>query len=321
MSYRFPFPPYPDGWFQVGYTADLKVGDVVPLKYFGQDMVMFRGDDGTVSVLDAFCSHLGAHLGHGGQVVDGCIRCPFHAWKFDGDGQCTEVPYASKIPPKSAIKRWDVKEVNGLIMVWFHGLGEAPSWDVPSLPEYNDDAWTPYETRSWVIRTHNQEMAENSVDAAHFLYLHGTQNMPETTAHRHDHILHCESTTKMRAYGTTVEGKIDVHCHGFGFTTTRFTGIVETLLLSSATTIDEDFVEIRFTFTVRKGPNEMVTSTVGQKFREEIARQLEADIPVWENKKYIDPPLLVDGDGPIGIYRKWAKQFYSMPMPAHLRSD
>jgi phenylpropionate dioxygenase-like ring-hydroxylating dioxygenase large terminal subunit len=281
--------------------------------------VLFRDEDGKAHVLDAFCSHLGAHLGHGGRVVGDCIECPFHAWKFNGKGECTEVPYANKIPPKANIAPWHVHEVNGLIMVWFHGQGEEPNWEVPALTEYQDDGWTPFETRTWTIRTHNQEMAENAVDAAHFLYLHGTQNMPETTAERHDHILHCQSTTKMKAYGTIVEGKIDVHCHGFGFTTTRFTGIVETLLLSSATAIDEDFVQIRFTFTVRKGPNDMVTSTVGEKFKAEIARQLEADIPVWENKKYIDPPLLCDGDGPVGIYRKWAKQFYTMPMPEHLK--
>ena len=101
----------------------------------------------------------------------------------------------------------------------------------------------------------------------------------------------------------------------FGFTTTRFTGIVETLLVSSVTPIDDEHVDVRFTFTVRKGPNDQVTSVVGDKYREEIKRQLEADIPIWENKAYVGPPALCDGDGPIGIYRKWVKQFYSMEMP------
>ena len=223
MKYRFPFPPYPDGWFQVAYSHELASGDIMPLRYFGRDLVLFRDEPGDAHLLDAFCAHLGAHLGHGGKVVGDSIECPFHAWKFNGEGRCTEVPYASKIPPKANIEPWEVREVNGLIMAWYHGTGDPPSWEPPVLEEYGDDAWTPYETRSWTIRTHNQEMAENSVDAAHFRYLHGTQNMPVTTAERHGHILHCHSTTKMRAYGADVEGQIDVHCHGFGFTTTRFT--------------------------------------------------------------------------------------------------
>jgi hypothetical protein len=49
------------------------------------------------------------------------------------------------------------------------------------------------------------------------------------------------------------------------------------------------------------------------KFQEEIKRQLEADIQIWENKVYLPSPMLVKGDGPIGIYRKWVKRFYSEP--------
>ena len=40
-------------------------------------------------------------------------------------------------------------------------------------------------------------------------------------------------------------------------------------------------------------------------------KQIEQDIPIWENKIYVHPPVLVDGDGPIGLFRRWAKQFYA----------
>ena len=56
-----------------------------------------------------------------------------------------------------------------------------------------------------------------------------------------------------------------------------------------------------------------VTSTVGAAFIREIERQLAQDIPIWENKIYVNPPLVVDNDGPIGIFRRWTKQFYSEP--------
>ena len=92
-------------------------------------------------------------------------------------------------------------------------------------------------------------------------------------------------------------------------TTTRFTGIVETLLLSSATPVEEDQCELFFAFTVRdigKG----ITGGVGKAFMAEIGRQLEQDIPIWENKIYLEQPALSDGDGPIGEVRRWARQFY-----------
>ena len=308
---RFPMPRYPDGWYQVAYSEDLKPGDVEPLKYFGRDLVLFRTEAGEAKLLDAHCPHLGAHLGHGGKVKGDCIECPFHAWKFDGDGTCTEVPYAKKIPPKAKLDAWPVVEVNGFIMTWFHSQGEAPSWEVPALPEYSDEEWIPYIRRRWKVKTHNQEMAENSCDSAHFEFLHGTQEQPVTNVETHDHLLHMISTTKMMTPRGGADGKIEVHAYGFGFTTTRFNGIVETLLVSSATTIDEAYVDVRFSFTLKKLPSDMATSTVGDAFVNEVTRQLEQDIPVWENKIYVDPPVLCDGDGPIGLYRRWAKQFYS----------
>jgi hypothetical protein len=51
---------------------------------------------------------------------------------------------------------------------------------------------------------------------------------------------------------------------------------------------------------------------VAKKFRSAVVRELEQDIPIWENKIYISPPVLCDGDGPIGIFRKWVRQFYTL---------
>jgi 3-ketosteroid 9alpha-monooxygenase subunit A len=318
---RFPFQRHPNGWFQIAYTDELPPGGVMPLKYFGKELVLFRpaGEGGAPQLLDAFCPHLGAHLGHGGKVEGDCIKCPFHAWKFDGKGQCVEIPYAQKIPPKARIQPWIVREVNGLIMTWHHVEGEPPSWDVPVVPEFANDEWTAYETRRWKIKTHNQEMAENAVDLAHFRYLHGTVELPTTEGEIQGHVLHVVSQIMMRTPMGNTGGSVEVHAYGFGFTLTRFRGIVETLLVSSATSIDEDYVDVRFAFTVKKLAHKDVTKTVGKAYMREIERQLEQDIPIWENKIYVNPPLLVDGDGPIGLFRKWSRQFYSEPRPASPR--
>src|SRR5215471_1613332 len=310
---RFPMPRYPNGWAQVAYSEELPPGGVMPLQYFGRDLVLFRTESGTPHVLDAHCGHMGAHLGYGGKVEGDSIVCPFHAWKWSGCGDCTSVPYAQKIPPRAKMNPWLVREVNGMLMVWFHAEGAPPSWEVPAIPEFGSNEWTKYELRKWRIRTHGQEMGENSVDAAHFLYVHGVAEMPTTTAEANGPLLHVLSTTKMTTPMGKVGGSVEVHAWGFGFTLTRFRGIVETLLVSSSTTVDEAFVDLRFAFTVRKLPNQDATSNVGRAFIKEVERQLLQDIPIWENKAYVNPPLLCDGDGPIGLYRKWVKQFYSEP--------
>jgi phenylpropionate dioxygenase-like ring-hydroxylating dioxygenase large terminal subunit len=308
---RFPFPRYPNGWFQVAYSDELAPSGVLPLHYFGKHMVLFRTEAGVATVLDAHCPHLGAHLGYGGTVKGDCIKCPFHAWKYDTTGACVEVPYATHIPPKAKVKPWHLKEVNGLILLWNHVEGAPPQWDIEAIEEYGHAEWTPYERRRWKIKTHNQEMAENAVDSAHFHYVHGTVEQPKTVAEVNGHILHVKSETKMRTPMGKVTGSVESISHGFGYALTRFNGIVETLLVASTTPIDDDYVDVRFSFTVKKLANGDVTSTVGAAFIREIERQLGQDIPIWENKVYVQPPMVCDGDGPIGLFRRWTKQFYS----------
>lgn len=308
---EYPFSPYPIGWFQVAYGDELEVGTVVPLKYFGQELVAFRGENGDVKVLDAFCPHLGAHLGHGGKVKGNCIECPFHAWKFDGDGKCTDVPYAKKIPSKAKLGTWHTVERNGQVMVWHHPNGGEPQWELPDLEETRSDEWTKDERRSWKIKTRNQEMAENAVDSAHFHYVHGASNMPVSSAEIDGHILKVTSTTGMKTPRGGVDGQVQSFSYGFGFAYIRFTGIVETLLVNSVTPIDEEYVDVRFSFRVKMVGNADITKGVGAAFVGEVSRQLEQDTPIWENKIHHERPLLCDGDGPIGVFRRWCKQFYA----------
>jgi 3-ketosteroid 9alpha-monooxygenase subunit A len=308
---RFYTPPIPDGWFQAAYADELAVGQAIPLKYFDQDLVLFRTEAGEAKVLDAFCPHLGAHLGYGGKVEGGCIRCPFHAWLFDGSGRCVEVPYAKKIPPKAAIRPWHVREVAGLIMVWHHAAGVPPQWDLPEVPEYGHAEWTPYERRRWQIRTRNQEMAENQVDSAHFHYVHGTSNMPASQAEVHGHIMRVFSDAGMETPRGKVDGSIESLSYGFGFSVVRFKGVIETLLVSSMTPIDGDNVDVRFNFSIKRIGDKDMTGGVGGAFINEVSRQLEQDIVIWERKTQWERPVLCDGDGPIGLFRKWSRQFYT----------
>ena len=74
---------------------------------------------------DAFCPHLGAHLGHGGTVDDCQIVCPFHGWKFDADGTNTEIPYSERTNKKGTLRTFPVVERNGLCFAWYHPDAEV----------------------------------------------------------------------------------------------------------------------------------------------------------------------------------------------------
>src|SRR5262249_40115170 len=154
-------------------------------------------------------------------------------------------------------------EVNGLLMVWHHALGEPPAWRLEPIPEYNSAEWTPYELRRWKIRSHNQDMAENAGDQAHFRYVHGTAGMPHSTAHVDGHILRVVSDTVYKTPMGRVGGSVESISYGFGYALTRFRGIVETLLVAGTTPIDDEYVDLRFAFAVKKLATGDVTSSVG----------------------------------------------------------
>jgi 3-ketosteroid 9alpha-monooxygenase subunit A len=316
MMDRFEgLPPYPNGWYQVAYSDEIAPGQVEALHYFGKDFVVFRSENGTLSVLDAHCSHMGAHLGHGGRVCGQTIECPFHAWKFDTEGKCVEIPYAQKIPSKSPMRSWAVTEINSAIYVWFHNQGEAPQWELEAIAQFDDvENWEYFERRRWQIKSRNQEMAENSVDKAHFKYVHHTQNVPPLSGGpdaEKPHILRLFGENEMTSKRGNVDGTLTITEWGFGLSTTKFTGFVETLLLSGVTPIDEENVDVRFTFLLKKAPDKDITEGVGKMFVAEVCSQLEEDIPIWENKIFLKNPVLCDGDGPIGMLRKWGRQFYT----------
>jgi nitrite reductase/ring-hydroxylating ferredoxin subunit len=64
---------------------------------FGQKLVVFRGADGAINVLDSYCRHMGGDLSEG-QVKGNEIACPFHDWRWGGDGRCKNVPYSRRVP-------------------------------------------------------------------------------------------------------------------------------------------------------------------------------------------------------------------------------
>jgi 3-ketosteroid 9alpha-monooxygenase subunit A len=324
---RFDFP-MPFGWYQLAYSIDIEPGQSKPMHYFGQEMVMFRGEDGRVRVLDAYCPHLGAHLGYGihqadggGKVEGNNIVCPFHSWKFNGDGQVEEIPYAKNIPPKvkgkQCIRSWHVEEKNQVIWIWYHpDKTVEPLWEVVAIPEADDPSlgWSRVDrskVKTWRMKTIPQEVAENSVDYAHFLYVHQVKSDPTAEANYNEH--HCKRVVKtnMQTPKGIVEGCIDSENWGPGQSQIRFTGITETLLFGNLIPVDEELVEINFTFFQPLVNGETPTGGVQEAIIKDLIRQLNEDQIIWEKKIYRAQPTLCDGDGPIARFRKYYSQFYA----------
>ncbi|MDA8526939.1 Rieske (2Fe-2S) protein [Gammaproteobacteria bacterium] len=311
---RYPMP-IPFGWYVVEYADELKPGDVKSVRYFAQDQVLFRTTNGEVSMLDAYCPHLGAHLGHGGIVNGECIECPFHAWRWKADGKIGEIPYAKNIPQKAKdtqIFKYPTVERNNLIYAWYHPHGEQPHYDVETYPEVNDPEWgDEFEKYEYEIKCHIQDMAENAVDAAHFMYVHGVVSYPEFEVSYDKQKRFFSQQANMETPRGVVKGKISGASNGPGDNFTKFEGICDTLLLGSTTPTENEEVITRFSFLQKKVDGKVPSGGVGAAIIADINKQVKEDIPVWENKKYASKPVLCDSDGPIAKFRKHFSSFYA----------
>src|SRR6516164_1498442 len=97
------------GWYWLMPSNELGRRTVRPANIFGYELAVFRGEDGTVAALDAYCPHMGAHLAEG-KVEGNQLRCFFHNWCFNASGVCTDIPCLNGKPPKRISNRaWAVQ--------------------------------------------------------------------------------------------------------------------------------------------------------------------------------------------------------------------
>jgi phenylpropionate dioxygenase-like ring-hydroxylating dioxygenase large terminal subunit/putative sterol carrier protein len=317
MSSRFPFPGYPKGWFAVALSSEVPERGVVAMRYFGRDLIAFRAESGRVHVSDAYCPHLGAHLGHGGTVVGETVKCPFHGWQYDGSGRCVAIPYTDKIPPRARIEAWHTLEQDGVIHVFFDPSGGAP-WPLPKLEQ---EGWTEGKTIHWPrLRTHPQEVFENTVDMPHIGPVHGGRSARLIGKPRREGE-HLAVDLEFQAPGDVVgmpdtinDVMLEVRLHGLGcvFVHTHVRNVaVRARQRIYVTPVDEEMVDIRGVVQVAKTDDAAFTDELHRIFHHAYVEDFAKDFPIWENKRYLDRPMLAKNDGPIGTYRQWCKQFYA----------
>lgn len=158
------------------------------VRLLGQDIVLFRTEEGKAAALRDLCVHRGAPLSMG-TVEGSCIRCPYHGWVFDTQGRCVEIPANPaqlRIPKRAAVDHYPVEERYGLVWVFMGDLPEKERPPIPTIPCYGEAGWRSlYGEFTW--QANYERVLENGMDIAHTPFIHqnsfGNREQPQVDDH------------------------------------------------------------------------------------------------------------------------------------------
>ena len=172
-------------WLPALIPNELPEPDCPPvrLRILHEDLVAFRDTNGKVGILDALCPHRLAPLFFARNEECG-LRCVYHGWKFDVDGNCVEManePPTSNFRDKVKIKVYPVEEWGGLIWVYMgppHLKPELPQFEWARVPE------THRHLARWLQTTNWAQGMEGEIDTSHISFLHRWMDMSQAPQRR-----------------------------------------------------------------------------------------------------------------------------------------
>jgi phthalate 4,5-dioxygenase oxygenase subunit len=162
-------------WLPALLPDELPRSDCAPVRVrlLSEDLVAFRDTEGRLGLIDAHCAHRRAHLFFGRNEECG-IRCIYHGWKFDVDGNCVDMPTE---PPESSFKdkvkltSYSLREHGGILWAYM-----GPKKDIPQLPQLTFTQVPP--GHRFVMKRFQEcnyaQALEGGIDSAHTSYLHTT---------------------------------------------------------------------------------------------------------------------------------------------------
>ncbi|WP_236794425.1 Rieske 2Fe-2S domain-containing protein [Amycolatopsis sp. GM8] len=325
MQVREPERTFPAGWFQIGWSYEVARGEVRPLRFFGQDLVLCRYESGDIGLFDAYCPHMNAHIGHGGRTIGETLACPYHGWRFDRSGCNAHIPYSSRVSRSQGLRAWHVAELGGsVILAWYSPDGAGPQYDPPGeaeLPGMGKPEYYPVgpdtARRYADLPMHIDFVTENTVDMSHFKFVHETPEIGTILElDPVDHRFHVRFSMPMKLYrpdggGDIVDAVTEVTNWGLGLILARFSDGAS--LIQAQTPVDDTQCEILMTMVLPRNASGSDAPTGEQLARFKMAcRQVENDMVIWTHRRPgAQAHLVAEEVVPFRTFTKWKRQFYT----------
>ena len=170
-------------WIPVCLSEEVPEPDGTPVRarLLGEDLVVFRDSDGRLGVLDEYCPHRRASLVYGRNEECG-LRCLYHGWKFDVDGNVLEMtsePPESGFADKVKHKAYPVHEHGGFVWAYMGPRETMPEFEPPAFAPTAD---TQVSILKIVVDANWAQITEGQIDSAHSSSLHSSDMTPARVA-------------------------------------------------------------------------------------------------------------------------------------------
>jgi len=317
------------GWHCLGLAAQFSDGQPHAVQAFGTKLVVFQGSDGQLNVLDAYCRHMGGDLSQG--TVKGAeVACPFHDWRWGGDGRCKSIPYAKRVPLRARTRAWTTCQQNKQLFVWHDPQGNPPPPElaIPRIEGAFSDEWSDWTWDSVLIEGANcREIVDNVVDMAHFFYVHfafPTYFKNVFDGHMASQYLNSKARPDVHAnssysssgandLATRSEASYYGPSYMIDYLWNDFRGAtVETVLINCHYPVTPNSFVLQWGAIVKKFPgiDDEQANKIAARFAKNTGVGFLQDVEIWKNKARVDNPLLCEEDGPVYQLRRWYEQFY-----------
>ena len=277
-------------------------------------------------MLDGYCRHMGGDLTQG-TVKGDEIACPFHDWRWGGDGKCKAIPYARRVPLRARTQKYPVVDPQrpGDDLARRRGLRARPGRAARrSCPASGPTSTPTGRGRSLDVPTaHCREIIDNVVDMAHFFYIHfafptSFRNVFE--GHVATQFMESKGRPDMGGSGygdADLVLKSEASYYGpsymINWLWVDYKGFeTEVILINCHVPTSDNSFKLQYGVCVKKpeGVDEETAQYIGKRYSETFKEGFEQDVHIWLNKAPVQNPLLCEEDGPVYQLRRWYEQFY-----------
>lgn len=163
-----------DAWFGIAPSSELKRKPVARM-IDSTPIVLWRGRDGSVAAMEDRCVHRRAPLS-AGTVIEGCVQCPYHGWRYDGDGVVVTIPSlgpGASPPTRFAATTYPVVERYGIVWLWWGDAANADPALVPEIPFLATGGGAGAAYGALRYSAPQDLVVENLLDLTHLDFVHG----------------------------------------------------------------------------------------------------------------------------------------------------